>query len=114
MADGDRGTRSANAEQFTLIDGATTTTNGVWIDTADFAGGSLEITITGGTATVEVDGTNVDAKPLNTEHGTPIGSTITATDFNTLTYSPRWTKARVTAISGATVNVYANFRRNGG
>jgi hypothetical protein len=114
MANGDRGTRSANAEQFTMIDGATGTTDGVWIDTADFAGASLEITIAGGTATVEIDGTNVDAKPANNTHGTAIGSTFTSSDFGTIRYSPRWTKARITALSGATVNVLANFRRNGG
>lgn len=87
-----------------LIDDAEATADGVWLDVGRYAKASIQIAgIT--TATVDIRGSNAEAKPADNTHGTIIGSAVTADTFASVDPLPRWIKARVTAWTSGTVRV---------
>jgi hypothetical protein len=116
MADGaNDGTvqvRFHHGENWILIDdedGATNT--GTWMDASEFSWGSVEIIISD-TATVQLMGLDIAAKPTDATDGRQIGSDITATQLYSLEHPPRWIKAKVSAWSAGTVDVRATLRRS--
>lgn len=108
MADGDV-IYAREFKQWKLIDAAAATDNGVWIDTAQFGDGDIEVTISG-TATVQIRGSSAPTIPANASHVNQIGSDVTASGDYDMIRAPRWLKARVSAWSSGTVNVYVLLR----
>lgn len=98
-----------SASGYKLLDGQAATTNGVWVDTRLFSGGSVEVSGTF-VGTVEIHATNL-ANPAPTDNGTVIGTT-TSPAFVALVQSgvavrSRFVKAKVTAYTSGSIN--ANY-----
>lgn len=109
MANGEIVAKYKLALHIKLIDAAVAVTDGVWMDTGQYENTRIEISgIT--TGTVEIRGSNAAAKPLNTAHGTIIGTAFTADGYSEILVLPRWIKARVTAWTTGTFDVLAMLR----
>ena len=79
---------------------------GDWIDTLHYAPMSFHI-LGISTATVKIHGSNETTKPANAAHGFQIGSDITVDQKSIEYVGPiRWVKARVSAWTSGTINVY--------
>ena len=75
--------------------------DGVWVDMRFFRNHSIHVSGTF-VGTVVICGSDDLVQPLNTDHGTAMGTPITAPDFIRVDMPIRWVKARVTAwTSGA-------------
>ncbi len=89
-----------------LLTAVVATDIGDWIDTLHFAPMTFHVLgIT--TATVKIHGSNEAVKPANADHGFQIDSDIT-TDQQSVEYvgPVRWVKARVSAWTSGTIDVY--------
>jgi hypothetical protein len=94
-----------------LIDHATTTTTGVWVQMYPFVSGSIEVTSSAGTFSVQLYGSNAENKPADATDGAVLGSAISSTGITFATYPVRWIKAKVASLSGGgNVSVMANFK----
>lgn len=88
----------------TLVDGATATGNGEWIDARGLK--SYNIHTAGITsATVKISGSNDATLPANTEHDIQLGSDITADGMKEFTTPVKWIKARVSTYVSGTITV---------
>jgi hypothetical protein len=86
-----------------LLNAATSTTNGEWVEIAGYQG---TVHITGiTTATVEVDVSNEPSKPLNTTHGITLSS-VTANAGVVVNSAWRWIKVRCTSYTSGTISAY--------
>ena len=108
MANGDIVSTNPEFRHVILIDQATATTDGVWVDLG-FYRYNLAIHVSGITsATVTVNGSSGTATgglPSNAVNGTAIGTAITGDDWFTVSQAPRFIKARVTVYASGTVTV---------
>jgi len=101
-----------------LQDGATATSNGVWVPIG-FYGRQVDIHVQGiTTATVQLYSdstysytTNNTGTPPNATDVTQVGANITADAHVTLTGVGLWLKAKVSAYTSGTINVVAVCRR---
>lgn len=98
-----------SASSYKLLDGQSSATDGVWIDTRLFSAGSVEISGTF-VSTVEIHATNL-ANPAPTDNGAVIG-TASSPGFVQLVQSgiplrSRYVKAKVTAYTSGSIN--ANY-----
>lgn len=110
MANGTINATTKRAINVTLIDAAAATDDGTWIDTMDFAEGSIDVTISA-TATAQIRGSDAATKPADNTHGNQIGSDITSSGQYSIVNCPRWLKARVSAFTSGTVTVNATLRK---
>jgi hypothetical protein len=110
MANGTINAVTKRATNVTLIDAATALADGVWIDTMDFAEGSIDITISA-TATVQIRGSDAATQPADNTHGNQLGTDFTASGQASLVCAPRWLKARVSSFGSGTVTVNATLRK---
>jgi len=113
MADGDlidQGAAPALSDFYTswkLIDAATSTDSGFWVDVRGYASLSVDITITV-TGTVKIMGSNAAVKPTNSVDGNQIGADVTASGLISVSTPVRWLKVKVTANGGSiTANGHA-------
>ena len=85
-----------------LLDAQAANTDGVWVDTDGFYPFSLQISgIT--SASVILCGSNAEVRPANTDHGTPLHSTLTGDLFLGINMPVSWIKCRVTGYSAGTI-----------
>ena len=112
MASGDEVIRSDKLLQVLLIDGATGTVDGPWVDIGPYCH-NVSIEVSGITsATVTINGSNANGGlPALATAGTAIGSSITADTVASLVGPTRYIRARVTGYSSGTINVYWISRR---
>lgn len=111
MASGDKyGPEHRHLAQYLLIDAVSATSDGVWIDTADFPDGSIEVTIAT-TATVQIRGSEAATQPAAATSGNQLGSDITATATFDLTNAPKWIKAKISSWGSGAVTVKVTLRR---
>ncbi|MGH6693384.1 MAG: hypothetical protein ACREF4_22170, partial [Gammaproteobacteria bacterium] len=96
-----------------MVDGATTTTTGSWVDWRGYTQGTLDIAIAG-TATVQVFGSNATQIPADATDGNQIGGNITTGRFTTVTGPYRWMKVKVQACTGCTVDALLEAGSSGG
>lgn len=88
----------------TLLNGATATGNGEWVNVAGFY--PLTIHVKGiTTATVEVDGSNEPAQPNDNTHGFKLND-LTADGGVVVDVPVEWVKCRVTAYTSGTISAY--------
>lgn len=118
MANGDILHRRNSALQITLVDAATGTTNGQWVDVIDYAEGSIHVAGIS-TATVQLRGYTIGTSlPANSVQGFQLGSNITATADNqaaiSLSTMPRFLKAIVSSYTSGTITVAAIVRNHHG
>lgn len=110
MADGDlidQGAAPSVSDYYTsfkLIDAAVATDSGAWVDVRGFANLSLDVTLGGGTATVQLMGSNAPTRPANNVDGRQIGANITADGIVSVTTPVRWLKVKVSAYTSGTIN----------
>lgn len=81
-----------------LLFSGTATGNGTWMDAGQFnAPWSIVFTGTFGTDSLQVNVSNANPKPADTNHGVPFGSAVTAEGKVAITESYKWVKVRKTA-----------------
>ena len=108
MAHGDVVLQDRNFQHLQLIDALSGTNNGVWVDTRNYATGSLDLIISA-SGTCQIMGSDEAAKPADASDGRAIGTAITASGIYSITELPAWLKVKVTANTG-TVNVAGVLR----
>jgi hypothetical protein len=93
---------------FLLINNASTTDAGHWVQFYPFKGGTLE---TDGSNTptfsLQLYGSNANNQPADSYDGYAIGSAVTALGITAVTLAPRWIKAKLNSISGSDATVTA-------
>jgi len=103
MANGEIVAKYKLALHVKLLDAQVAATDGVWMDMGDYAEGTFEVSgIT--VATVQLRGSNAAVRPVNTVHGTQLGTDITADSHRDVAILPRWLKARISAYTSGTIN----------
>lgn len=85
-----------------LLDEQTATTDGAWV----FAPNDLTIhcDLEGGTATVQLHGSNKETKPADNDDEIQLGSDITTDVIYSLASPLRWVKASISSYSSGTIN----------
>jgi len=101
--------RTPRWEHWQFLNGVTAADLGDWIDTADFAEGSITITIAV-TGTVHVCALDTEDQPAAATNGNQVGANITASETYSCEHLPRWLKIRCSAAGGA-VSARGVFRR---
>ena len=87
-----------------LLDAIVATGNGEWIDVRGLKSYNIHTSgIT--TATIQVRGSNDEARPSDATHDIQLGSDITADGMTQFTAPVRWIKARVTVWTSGTITV---------
>lgn len=105
----DSGRVSGNSyfRSFRLLDGATATSNGQWVDARGFR--RMSVHVSGfGTATVQIRGSNAATQPDNGSHGAQLGSDVTSESIVDVDLPVRWIKARVSAYTSGTIDANLN------
>jgi hypothetical protein len=91
-----------------MIDTATTTDNGVWVDASQLRDFSLDVIGTATGLSLQLQGYNgnvTGGAPSNATSGNPIGAAITANGITQFHNTCKWLKVAVTAITGGNVSV---------
>jgi hypothetical protein len=96
-------------EHWNFLDAVTGVDVGDWIETAEFAEGSITITIAV-TGTVHVCASDAETKPAAATNGNQVGADITATATYSCDHLPRWLKIRASA-AGGQIDALGTFRR---
>lgn len=93
-----------DAVQATFLSGVTATGNGTWHDCARWR--TINVHVKGiTTATVDICGSSVLDKPLDTAHETVLQQ-VTSDGCVEVTGHPRWLKVRVSAYTSGTIYAY--------
>ncbi len=88
-----------------LLDDATGTTPGVWVDVHGFKDKTIHVSgVT--TATLQVYGSNTPLIPANATDHIQLGSNITADSIVSITTPVRWMKVKVAAHTTGTIDAY--------
>jgi len=96
---------NATVHLMTIISGETSTTNGVWFDTAGYEAMSFHVEGISG-ETVEVHGSNKPDKPSDADDEIQMGSDITADGIFAILTPLAWTKVLINVGGAGTVSVY--------
>lgn len=110
MADGDRVFEHRHILHYILIDAKSATSDGAWIDTADFSDGNVHVNMAG-VATVQIYGSSRATVPASGTNDQQIGPNITSSMLYPIVGAPRWMKAVVSAWTSAAVSVFLVLRR---
>jgi hypothetical protein len=112
MANGDVVLRTALQKVVKLLDAATATTDGAWIDCENYTQAYIVVTLGGGSMSIVTQGSCAVDKPANaTDEVTIGGSALTATGAVSLVNLPRWIKCDGTITTGP-VTAVAVLRRS--
>lgn len=104
-------------QSWKLLDGATTTDSGAWIDVRGYKALSVDVAYsttvgTASPATIQLRGSNATTKPANTTNGAQLGADVTATSIVGITTPVRWLKAMVSSWSTSIVTANAHAVNN--
>jgi hypothetical protein len=110
IIDSGRATANAYYTAWKGLDTVTATNVGgsQWIDVRGFPRLTVDVRLGGGTATIQIRGSNAPTKPLNSSDETQIGANITADSIVALDSPIRWIKMIVSTYVSGTINAYIN------